>query len=110
MDPESALQSAQDTLDWSIRHRGPESTMTINAKREVAERLEHLGRYEEAVRIRTDIAAHFRLELGADDPNVLTAEAFQAFDLDRLGRHLKAYPSSSTYSLVGLLPWDRTMS
>lgn len=91
-DPESALRSAQATLDWSIRHRGPESTMTFNAKGEVAERLERLGRYEEAVQLRANLATHVRLHLGPDDPSTLTAEGFQAFDLDRLGRHQEALP------------------
>ncbi len=92
LDPESALQSARATLDWSIRHRGPESAMTVNAKGEVAERLEHLGRYEEALQLRADIVAHLRLHLGTDDPSTLTAEGFEAFDLDRMGRHAEALP------------------
>jgi hypothetical protein len=92
LDPESALQSAREVLDWSIRHRGPESTMTVNAKGEVAKRLEQLGRYEEAVHLRTDVATHLRLHLGADDPSTLTAEGFQAFDLERLGRNAEALP------------------
>src|ERR1700743_311884 len=71
-DPESSLQSAQDTLEWSIRHRGPDSTMTLKAKVEVAERLERLGRYAEAVPFRTDLVTHLRAHAGPDDPSTLT--------------------------------------
>jgi eukaryotic-like serine/threonine-protein kinase len=91
-DPEAALRSAQSTLDWSIRHRGAESTMTLKARIEVAQRLERLGRYEEAVQIRTECAEQIRLALGPDDPSTLTAEGFQALDLVRLGRHDQALP------------------
>lgn len=91
-DPEAALRSAQDTLDWSIRHRGPESTMTLKAKVEVAERLERLGRYAEALQLRSDLVTHLRQHGGPDDPSTLTAEGVMAFDLDRLGRHREALP------------------
>jgi hypothetical protein len=91
-DPESSLASAQATLDWSVRHNGPQSTLTLNAKAEVAERLERLGRYEEALQLRSDLVTQVRLQLGPDAPSTLTAEGFQAFDLDRLGRHGEALP------------------
>ena len=55
LDPESALLADQNTLEWSIRHRGPESTMTLNAKGQVAVRLEQLGRYDEALQLRTEV-------------------------------------------------------
>jgi tetratricopeptide (TPR) repeat protein len=91
-EPELALQSAQTTLSWSLRHRGPNSAMTVNAKGEVAELLERLGRFDEALQLRSDIATHHRLQLGAEAPSTLTAEGFQAFDLERLGRHAEALP------------------
>jgi len=91
-DPESALRSAQATLDWSIRHRGADSTMTLKAKVEVAERLERLGRYEEAVQLRRELLTHFRLLVGPGDPSTLTAEGFQALDLVRLRRPQEALP------------------
>ncbi len=91
-DPESALQSAQSTLDWSIRHRGADSTMTLKAKVEVAERMERVGRYEEAVELRGELLTHIRLLLGPDDPSTLTAEGFQALDFVRLGRPEEALP------------------
>ncbi len=91
-DPEAALQAARDTLDWSVRHRGPDSTMTLKAKVEVAERLERLGRYAEALELRSDLVSHLRLHVGPDAPSTLTAEGIQAFDLDRLGRHREALP------------------
>ncbi len=91
-DPESSLQSALDTLDWSIRHRGPDSTMTLKAKVEVAERLERLGRDAEAVQLRADLVTHLRLHAGPDAPSTLTAEGIWAIDLGRLGRQHEALP------------------
>src|ERR1700722_14804006 len=91
-DPESALRSAQSTLDWSIRHRGAESTMTLKARIEVAERLERLGRYEGGAQIGAERATQIRLGLGPGGPSTLAAEGFQALDLVRLGRYDQALP------------------
>ena len=52
-DPEAALQSARDTLEWSLRHRGPDSPMTLDAKGEVAQKLERLGRFDDALALRS---------------------------------------------------------
>lgn len=90
LDPDSALQAAQATLEWSIRHRGPDSSMAIKAKSEVAHRLERLGRYNEAVELRADVVAQLQLQMGTEHLSTLAAEGFHAFDLDRLGRHLEA--------------------
>ena len=51
-DPEAALRSARDTLEWSLRHRGPESPMTLDAKAEVAQKLERLGRFDDVLALR----------------------------------------------------------
>lgn len=91
-DPVAALQSAQDTLDWSLRHRGPDSPMTVDAKSEVAQKLERLGRLDDALALREEVVTQRRSTLGTDDPHTLTAEAAQGFDLDRLGRHAEALP------------------
>ena len=88
--PELALQTAQSTLSWSLRHRGPDSALTVNAKREVAEILERLGRLDEALELRSEIATYFRLQRGADDESTLGAEGLVGFDLERLGRHAEA--------------------
>lgn len=90
LDPDSALQAAQATLDWSIRHRGPDSSMTIKAKSEVAHQLERSGRYNEAVELRADVVAQLQLQQGPEHPSTLAAEGLHAFDLDRLGRHIEA--------------------
>ena len=92
LDPESALQADQNTLEWSIRHRGPESTMTLNAKSQVAVRLEQLGRFDEALQLRSDVTNHLRIHMGTEDLSTLTVEGLQAFDFDRLGRHGEALP------------------
>jgi hypothetical protein len=91
-DPVAALQSAQDTLEWSLRHRGPDSPMTLDAKDEVAQKLERLGRLDDALALRDEVVTQWRSTLGADDPHTLVAEAAQGFDLDRLGRHAEALP------------------
>ena len=88
-DPEAALRSARDTLEWSLRHRGPDSPMTLDAKGEVAQKLERLGRFDDALTLRDEVVASWRSAVGADDPNTLAAEALQGFDLDRLGRKLR---------------------
>ena len=90
LDSDAALQAARATLDWSIRHRGPDSSMAIKARSEVAHHLERAGRYEEAVELRADVVAQLRLQLGAEHPSTLAAEGLQAFDLDHLGRHSEA--------------------
>lgn len=89
-EPEQALQLARTTLSWSLRHSGPDSAMTLNAKREVAELLERLGRFDEALQLRIDVATCLQLQLGGDDPSTLTAEGFLGFSFDRLGRHAEA--------------------
>ena len=90
LNADSALQAAQATLDWAIRHRGPDSSMAIKAKSELAHQLERSGRYAEAVELRADVAAQLRSLLGAEDPSTLTAEGLHAIDLDRLGQHMEA--------------------
>ena len=84
--PRAALRSAWDTLEWSLRHRGPDSPMTLDARAEVAQKLERLGRFDDALTLREDVVTQWRSAVGADDPHTLAAEALQAFDLDRLGR------------------------
>ncbi len=91
-EPEAALQTAQTTLDWSLRRNGPDSALTVNAKREVAELLERAGRFEEALPLRGDVATSLRSQLGEDDPRTLEAEEFQGILLERLGRHGDALP------------------
>jgi eukaryotic-like serine/threonine-protein kinase len=91
-DPVAALQSAQDTLEWSLRHRGPDSPMTLEAKSEVAQKLERLGRLNDALVLRDEVVTQWRSTLGTDDPHTLAAEAAQGFVLDRLGRHAEALP------------------
>jgi tetratricopeptide (TPR) repeat protein len=92
LDPESALEAARATLEWSIRHRGPDSSMAIKAKSEVAHQLERSGRYDEAVELRADVVAQLQRLLGMEHPSTLAAEGFHALDLDRLGRHIEARP------------------
>jgi tetratricopeptide (TPR) repeat protein len=91
-DPEAALQSARETLDWALRHDGPDSPMTLNAQGEVAVRLERLGRLDEALPLRREAAERLRVQLGPDEPSTLTAEGFEGLDLDRLGRSAEALP------------------
>jgi eukaryotic-like serine/threonine-protein kinase len=91
-DPEANLQAARATLEWSLRHRGPDSPMTQDAKGDLAHRLERLGRFDDALELRSDVVIHLRSSLGRDDPSTLAAEALQGFDLDRLGRHAEALP------------------
>ena len=67
-DPVAALQSARATLDWSLRHRGPDSPMTQDAKGDVAHRLERLGRFDDALALRDEVVTHRRRSVGADDP------------------------------------------
>jgi eukaryotic-like serine/threonine-protein kinase len=90
LSPEAALQAARATLDWSIRHRGPDSSMTIKAKSEVAHQLERAGQYDEALALRADVVTQLQGQIGAEHPNTLAAEGLQAFDLDRLGHHTEA--------------------
>ena len=90
LDADSALQSARTTLEWSIRHRGPDSSMAIKAKSEVAHQLERFGRYNEAVELRAEVVAQLQLLLGPEHLSTLAAEAFHAIDLDRLDRHTEA--------------------
>jgi hypothetical protein len=90
LDPDSALDAARSTLDWSIRHRGPDSSMTIKAKSEVAHQLERMGRYDEAVAFRADVVSQLQVHMGVDHQSTLAAEGFQAIDLDRLGRQSEA--------------------
>ena len=59
--PEAALQSARDTLEWSLRHRGPDSPMTLDAKSEVAQKLERLGRFDDALTLRAEVATQWRM-------------------------------------------------
>ncbi len=92
LDPDSTLQAARATLDWSIRHRGHDSSMTVKAKSEVAHQLERVGRHDEAVELRADVVTQLQLQMGAEHPSTLAAEGLQAFDLDRLGRHTEAQP------------------
>lgn len=66
--------------------------MTQDAKGDLAHRLERLGRFEDALELRSDVVVHLRSSLGSDDPSTLAAEALQGFDLDRLGRHAEALP------------------
>ena len=91
-DPEAALQEAQTTLRWSLRHKGPDAAMTVNAKVEVAELLERSGRFDEALQLRNEVTSSLRLQLGDDDPRTLEAEEFQGFVLERLGRRPEALP------------------
>jgi tetratricopeptide (TPR) repeat protein len=91
-EPEVALESAQTTLSWSLRHRGPDSPLTVEAKREVAELLERTGRLDEALQLRSEIATSLSVQLGVDDPRTLIAEEFQGFILERLGRPAEALP------------------
>jgi tetratricopeptide (TPR) repeat protein len=91
-EPEVALQSAQTTLSWSLRHHGPDAPLTVNAKREVAELLERSGAFDEALQLRDEVTTSLRLQLGADDPRTLEAEEFQGLILERLGRHAEALP------------------
>lgn len=86
LDPDSALQAAQHNLEWALRRKGSDSPFAVNARIEVAERLEDRGRFEEASVLRAEISDLLRLRLGPDDPGTLTAEAFEGLDLDRLGR------------------------
>jgi tetratricopeptide (TPR) repeat protein len=91
-EPEVALESAQTTLSWSLRHHGPDAPLTVNAKREVAELLERGDRFDEALQLRDEVATSLRLQLGVDDPRTLEAEEFQGLILERLGRHAEALP------------------
>ena len=92
LDPDSALSAAQHNLDWALRRKGPDSKFTVNARIEVAERLEDRGRFEEASVLRAEISDQLRRHLGPDDPGTLSAEAFEGLDLDRLGRSAEALP------------------
>jgi hypothetical protein len=87
---DAALETAQTTLDWAIRHRGPDSSMAIKGKSELAHQLERSGRYDEAVVLRADVVAQLRRLLGGQDPSTLAAEGLHAIDLDRLGHHVEA--------------------
>ena len=64
--------------------------MTLDAKGEVAQKLERLGRFGDALALRDEVATQWRAAVGANDPHTLAAEALQGFDLDRLGRHAEA--------------------
>jgi len=86
LDSDSALNVAQHNLEWALRRKGPDSQFAINARVEVAERLEDRGRFEEASVLRAEISDQLRRHLGPDEPGTLTAEAFEGLDLDRLGR------------------------
>ncbi len=66
--------------------------MTLDAKGEVAQKLERLGRFDDALTLRAEVVTQWRNAVGADDPHTLAAEALQGFDLDRLGRHAEARP------------------
>ena len=107
-EPEVALKSAQTTLRWALRHRGPDAAMTVIAKREVAELLERSGRLDEALDLRNEVATSLRSQLGADDPSTLVAEAFQGFTLERLGRPAEALPHFEHVVAVRTTPWGPT--
>jgi tetratricopeptide (TPR) repeat protein len=92
LDPDSALHAAQYNLEWALRRKGSDSQFAVNARIEVAERFEDRGRFEEASVLRAETSEQLRRHLGPDDSGTLTAEAFEALDLERLGRSAEALP------------------
>ena len=93
LDPDSALLADQNTLEWSIRHRGPGSATTLNAKGQVAVRLEQLGRYDEALQLRAEVTGYLRSHLGTEHVSTLTAGRTAGF---RPGPTWSAWRSSAS--------------
>ncbi len=107
-EPEAALKSAQTTLSWSLRHHGADSALTVNAKREVAELLERLGRLDEALQLRSEIATSLRLQLGGQDPRALKPRSFKDSSWNDLVDMLRPSLILSMFCLFASMPWGAT--
>jgi Tetratricopeptide repeat len=81
-DPEGLLEKAEDLLALQIRVFGPDGGPTANAREDVAERLEKLGRFIEARPLREEVLAARRRHLGDEDPDTLSAEEWLGWNLD----------------------------
>ena len=90
--PEQALETAQSILQWGVKKGGSDSALTINAMTEVADNLMNLGRTDEEVIMRGQIAEATRQSLGSESRVAVNAEFAYAICLARLGRYEEAEP------------------
>jgi tetratricopeptide repeat protein len=83
--PEDFLELQEKSLARSIRWFGIDSWQATNGRADVARRLEHLGRFDEARLLRERVLADRRQHLGEDHVGSLRAEECVALNLYNAG-------------------------
>jgi hypothetical protein len=91
-DPEVNLERAENNLATTIRQFGPDGGPTANARALVADRLEEMDRYTEALLLRQDVLDAQRRRRGDLDPVTLRAELYLGFNLGHTGFYDEAKP------------------
>jgi Tetratricopeptide repeat len=84
-DPDALLKKAEDLLALQIRVFGLDGGPITNAREDVAERLENLGRFIEARPLPAEVLAARRRHLGDEDPETLSAEEWPGWNLAKEG-------------------------
>lgn len=84
-DDEWWLKLHEDRLAKLIRRHGVDSGLAATARKDIATRLEHLGRVDEARLLREEVVAAFRRNRGNDDPYTLVEEEWLAHNLAMSG-------------------------
>jgi hypothetical protein len=85
-DPERRAERLSRLLQRQVRVHGPDGVVTAECKRDLAEALEAVGRFPEAIELRREIAESYRLHLGKDDLRTLDEEVTLSYLLWRSGQ------------------------
>jgi hypothetical protein len=89
-DPAVVLRLAESNLDRQLRRFGTDGSPTARAREQVAQRLEEMGRFEEARPLRELVADGYRRHFGDEHPFTLTEEEWLAINLSKSGMLMEA--------------------
>jgi hypothetical protein len=84
-DPAVVLRLAESNLERQLRRFGPDGSPTARAREQLAQRLEAMGRFEEARPLRELVADGYRRHFGDEHPFTLTEEEWLAINLSKSG-------------------------
>ncbi len=75
----------EEALAMAIRRSGADSGPAARGRGEVANQLETMGRFTEALLLREETFAAYRRNVGDDDEQTLIAEALLALNMSKAG-------------------------
>ena len=85
-DPGRRAERLSNLLQRQIRVHGPDGAVTTECKSDLAEALEAVSRFPEAIELRREIVVSYRLHFGEADLRTLNEEGTLAYLLQRSGQ------------------------